>query len=390
MYKAMLKIDARRGGLALTLSCAALLAACSSLNPFSKDEPRNKPNELVPFTATLAVRPAWNLSLSGGAPVGFAPIAAQGSVFAATADGTVVRVEAATGRVLWRVSAAKSLSAGAGSDGGTVAVGTSEGAVIALDGDGKEKWRARASSEILAPPVVSQGLVIVRSGDNRIHAFDADTGKRRWTYQRQSPALTLRSPSGIAVAPGAVFAGFAGGKLAALAIGNGALRWEGTVANPRGATELERVADVVGRPVLTGGAVCAVTFQGRVACFDAASGNPLWAREASSTSGLDADARFVFVSDEKSILLAFARDNGSNLWKQEQLLYRNLSAPASSGRAVVVADGKGYVHWLAREDGGFLARSATDGTAIVAPPLTLDRTVIVQTSAGGLYAFGTD
>jgi outer membrane protein assembly factor BamB len=376
------------------ISCAFfaaffVLSGCSSLNPF-KDEPRNKPAELVEFQPQLSVRPAWSLNLSGGAPVGFAPIEASGAVIAATGDGTVVKVDAATGRLSWRADLGLKLSAGAGSDGTTTAVGTSKGEVLALDETGKIKWRANVSSEVLAPPAVGQGLVVVRSADNRIFAFESDTGKRRWLYQRPSPSLTLRSPSGIVVSEAGIYAGFAGGRLVSLAPSNGALRWEAPVANPRGATELERIADVVGTPVVAGREICAVSFQGRIACFDAANGSPVWARDASSSSGLEVDGRFAFVPDERSVVLAFAREGGSNVWKQDKLLYRGVSAPVSTGRAVALGDAKGYVHWLSRDDGSFLARSATDGKAIHAAPVDVAKGIVVQSGSGSLFAFFTE
>src|SRR5690606_1470774 len=145
--------------------------------------------------------------------------------------------------------------------GELVVVGTREGVVIALDNDGRVLWRARVSSEVLVAPVVAGDVVVVRSADSRLFALDARDGKRQWVYQRSAPALTVRSPAGLVVRGGYVFAGFAGGKLVAVDLKNGGLRWEGTVTLPRGTTELERVADVVGQPWVGDRAACAVAYQ---------------------------------------------------------------------------------------------------------------------------------
>jgi outer membrane protein assembly factor BamB len=323
----------------------------------------------------------------------FTPAAAAGTVFAAAADGTVLALDAGTGAQKWRVTVSKAgLSAGVGSDGETVVVGTLKGEVIALDGTGKERWRAQASSEILASPVVAGGLALVRTSDNRVHAYDAADGRRRWVYQRTAPALILRNFSGLAVGGGSVFVGFPGGKLVALAVSNGSLRWEGTVALPKGATELERIADVIGVPVLRERMVCAVAFQGRAACFDIANGQALWTRDVSSQTGLAADARYAFVSEDRSAVIGLAAETGSSLWKQDRLAYRGISAPLSIGRAVIIGDREGIVHALAREDGTLIGRVATDGSWIAATPLRVQTNgediVLVQTRNGGLFAFG--
>jgi outer membrane protein assembly factor BamB len=227
----------------------------------------------------------------------------------------------------------------------------------------------------------------VRSADNRVFALDARDGKRRWVYQRAGLPLSVRSPAGALLHRGNAYAGFSGGKLVAIALSNGGVRWEGTVASPRGATELERVTDVVGMPWVSEREACAVAFQGRVSCFDIASGNSTWSRELSSVSGLGVDARYVFVSDDRGSVHALDRSSGTSVWKQDRLSNRNLTAPLPLGGEVAVADVQGYVHLLSRETGAFAARAATDGSAITATPVALDSGFLVQTRRGGLFAF---
>ena len=188
----------------------------------------------------------------------------------------------------------------------------------------------------------------------------------------------------------AVLAGFPGGKLVAISPRNGAALWEGTVALPKGATELERVADITSPPVMAGREICAVAFQGRVACFDLASGNVLWARDLSSSAGLDLDGRHVFVSDDKGTVHAFHRSNGASLWKQDKLFMRGLSRPIALGSHVAVADFQGIVHLLRGEDGAFAARLNTDGSAVLADPQRIPGGILVQTVKGGLFALAVN
>src|SRR5258708_21806687 len=153
-----------------------------------------------------------------------------------------------------------------------VGVGTCAGEVIPLDaGWGEARWRAGVSSEVLSAPLVTGDLVIVRSADGRLFALDAKDGKRRWLYQRSSPPLSVRSPVGMVADRGNLLTGFAGGKLVSIALANGSVRWETTVALPRGATELERVTDVVGLPIAAEREVCAAAYQGRIGCFQLAN-----------------------------------------------------------------------------------------------------------------------
>ncbi len=378
------------------LLLVAGLAGCSSvgdtvdkLNPFSSAAPKVKAAELTPIQATAEVRVLWQGSVGGAGEFVFSPAVVDKAVFAAAKDGTVTRFD--EGRQVWRISAGQSLSGGVGADAKLVVVGTIKGDVLAFDAaTGKELWKTRTSSEILAAPGVGDGLVAVRSGDARIFGFDAADGRRRWVYQRTAPALTLRSNAGVLFTQAGILSGFPGGKLVAISRGNGAAYWEGAVALPKGATELERVADVTGAPAIDGRLACAAAYQGRVACFDMSSGSALWSREISSRAGLDMDERYVYVSDDKGNVQAFDRDSGGSIWKQDKLFMRGLSRPLALGSRVIVGDAQGVIHVLRREDGAFAARFTTDGSAIMADPRRIPGGFLVQTRNGGLYALSVE
>jgi len=343
----------------LAVLAALLLGACSTvekLNPFGASGPKAKPTELATIQSTAELRSLWQAGVGSAGEFTFSPAVVGDSVYAAARDGSVARFDG--GRQVWRIAAGQTISGGVGSDGKLVVVGTPKGEVLAFDAaNGLELWKARVSSEVLAAPAVSDGLAIVRSGDSRIFGFDAVDGKRRWVYQRSTPTLSLRSNVGVVAAGAVTLAGFPGGKLVAIANNNGAAVWEVTVALPKGATELERVADVTGPPVVSGSTVCAAAFQGRAACFDSHNGNTLWSREMSASAGLDIDNRYVYVTDDKGAVHALDRNSGASIWKQDKLALRSVSRPLALGAHVAVADYQGVVHLLRREDGAFAARS---------------------------------
>jgi outer membrane protein assembly factor BamB len=375
------------------VSVLALMAGCStlsSINPFASKSKGNQPAALAALKGTMAVRTAWKLDIGKSNDYTLSPALAGQTVLVAGGDGAIARVDAASGRALWRIKAAMPLSAGVGTDGTMLAVGGVKGSVLTFDMDGKPMWTAQASSEVLSAPAVGQGMVVVRTVDNRIVGFDARTGAKKWTVQRVAPPLTLRNAPGMVIAGNDVIIAQPGGKLLSLVLATGAPRWEIAVGESRGATELERVTDIGGAPVVVEGDVCAVAYQGRVGCFDLATGTPRWTKELSSDVGIAADQRSVFVSDDKGAVMAFNRDGGTSAWKNDKLSYRRLSTPVSHGRAVAVGDYQGIIHFLSREDGAFLARAATDGSAVIATPLVAGSNLIFQTQSGTVTAIAVE
>ena len=360
---------------------AAVLAGCGSAPSGPSPAPLPELKDARP------VRVLWSANVGAAENFVFSPAIVGDAVYAAARDGSVTRLDAADGRIRWQVQAGTRLSAGVGADATSVAVATEEGEVIVLDAEtGKRRWRARVSSEVLAAPTLGNGLVLVRSLDNRVFAFGAGDGARRWVYQRAPAALIVRTPAGLAIEDDSAYAGFRGGKLAALALANGGPRWEATVALPRGATELERVTDITGVPALQGREVCAAAYQGRVACYERANGRQVWGRELSSLSGVSLDARYAFIADEHGAVHALDRTSGRSVWKQDRLAYRQLSLPVPSGEAVAVGDFEGYVHFLARDSGAFLARFETGGGAVRAAPVALPSGWLVLSASGALHA----
>ena len=243
---------------------------------------------------------------------------------------------------MWRTDTGVKLSAGAGRGQGLVLAGGGKGELLALDlASGQVRWKVALSSEVTGQLLAVADTVIARTGDGRVHGLAAADGSRKWLYTRNLPALSLRGSGGMVVRDDVLYAGFPGGKLVALNAANGAQLWEATVALPRGATELERVADVMGAPVVDERQVCAVAYQGRVACFDRRNGSPLWARDISSNSGIAMDARNVYVTDDKDAVIAYDKNSGRAGWRQDKLARRQVTAPLALGAWVVVADGEG-------------------------------------------------
>lgn len=364
-------------------TCLGLLAGCSL---FSKEN-KHPPTELKPVSATLSVKQAWKADVGKSGPYVMAPVAAGDAVFVSGKSGALMAINATNGQTLWKAKTDLDLTSGPGSDGETTAVAGEKGAIYAFDKSGKQIWKKQVNGEVLSAPLVGNGLVVVRTTDTRIIGLDASTGDRRWIYQRSQAALNLRAAMGMVYAGDGIVTGFPGGKLGVLAPGNGVLRWESTVSYPKGVSEIERLNDVTGMPAVMGRQVCATTFQGRIACLELANGQPQWGKDFSSPMGLTQDDSSLFSSDETSAVFAFDRQNGNERWKNTDLRYRSLGAPATIGRSVVVGDFEGFVHFLSREDGTVVARMKTDGSAISAAPVIAGQTLVVQTRDGDVYGF---
>jgi outer membrane protein assembly factor BamB len=352
--------------------------------PFTRDE-KLRPMKLGEIESRVAPKVRWQASVGKSGGYRFFPVVEANKVVTAANDGTVTVLEQDSGKQVTRVDTGLKLAAGVGYADGRLVVVSVKGEVLAYDNTGKEAWRMPVAGEVLAPPAIAAGVVVLRTSDGRVFALNASDGKRKWLYQRTSPVLTLRSEAGVVATRTEVVAGYPGGKLIALDIQDGKLTWEATLAVPRGATELERISDVGGVPLIEDGRICAASYQGKIACFEIASSNLIWSREISSAHSIAGDKRYFFASDVEGNVVALDRNSGANVWKQDKLLRRKLTAPVVSNGSVVVGDVEGFLHVISPEDGAMIGRFATDGTAInVIVPV--GDGILVQTAGGNLYS----
>jgi outer membrane protein assembly factor BamB len=346
-----------------------------------------KPAELVSFKPTGQARVVWRTSVGEAKAYVFTPALQAGSLFAAAAAGDLVRLDAATGKQVWRTDTKERLSGGVGADGDLVLVGTAKGLVLAYGQDGKERWRAPVSSEVLGAPRAAEGMVVARTVDGRLFGLEAATGKRVWEHQTTLPPLILRARPSVTFARNLVVAGLAGGRLLALDVGTGVPVWETVIAQPKGDNELERVTDVAAVPLLAGeDQACAVAYQGRVACVELGKGALVWGRDASSAGRLDRDRSALYLTQPDGVVIALDKDSGATLWKQDKLLNRGVTGPGVLGSFVVVGDYEGYIHVLDAETGAFVARTSTDGSAVGSEPVVVGGNLVVQTQEGGVFA----
>lgn len=338
--------------------------------------------ELAPSVTPVI---AWQAQV-GKAAAGFAPMVTPDAIYAAAADGTVMRIDPANGRAVWRISAGRTLSAGAGADGSVVVVGSDKGDVLAFDTNGTALWATKVGSEVISPPKTAEGTVVVFSGDGRVYGLSTKDGSRRWVYQRANPPLIVRNYAGAVIERGGVFFGTAGGRLLGLDLATGTVGWEAAVATPKGATELERIADVTSLPTIDERYACATAYQGRTGCFDVVRGTPVWSRDIGSLGGIAIDAKHLYVTDDAGAVHALDRSTGASVWKQDKLAQRRIGGPQLVADHVGVVDVEGWLHLISPINGAYVGRVATDGSAPTSQPAATIGGATWQSAGGTVFS----
>lgn len=382
-----------RLSVALLVSCALVLGGCSSVkNLFSsKKDSALKPAELVEFAPSLTVNRIWSAQVGKGEGLlgaRQAPAIADGRVYAAAVRGGVRAYDLHSGALVWRYDSKLPFSGGPGAGDGIVVAGSLEGDVVALDATtGAEKWKAKVGNEVISAPTIGQGMVFVHSNDGRVTAFDEATGQRRWFWGHDTPALSVRGNSAPVLGPGYVFVANDDGTLTALAVADGHPLWDQVVAEPQGRTELLRMADVDGTPVLDDTTLFASSYKKQTVAIDAPTGRPQWAHDAGGAGKLGVSTDRVVASGTDGTVWGMDKASGSGLWEQKALARRDVSGVAIQGDYAVVGDGQGFLHWLKLADGAFAARTRMGKDPVRAAPVVAGGVLVAEDTDGRISAY---
>ena len=347
-----------------------------------------KPSELTPVNNQFEMVPMWTVNIGSSETFNFHPAIAGDGAYTASHGGDITKIDLATGKKMWEASVPERLAIGPGSDGRITAVVGIKGNVYAFDDTGKQLWSVNIGSEVLSEPVVAGGIVIVRALDNRFIGLDAQTGARKWSYQRPQSALSLRVGYGmLPINNEVVVTGFSGGRFGMIAIANGGLIWETPISFPKGFSEIERLNDVTAKPSIEGDVVCAVSYQGRIGCGQIRTGNLLWFKDFSSYTGTAQSTDMVFSANEKSNITAFATKDGTQIWENTKLTYRDVGEPLAVGKVLLMGDAEGYVHAFSQASGENIARFRHDSSPITAAPIAVGGLILIQSQGGKLAAY---
>ncbi|MCV9880082.1 outer membrane protein assembly factor BamB [Brenneria izbisi] len=388
-----------RKTLLVGLVSVALLSGCSLFNS-EEDVVTMSPLPKVEnqFTPTKV----WSRSVGSGIGEFYSnlhPAWQDNRVFAADRRGTVKALDLNDGKEIWRVDLSEKtgffsrnkpalLSGGVTVSGRHIYIGSEQAQVYALNADdGAVVWQTAVAGEAISRPVVSDGVVLIHTSNGMLQALDEANGAVRWTVNLDMPTLSLRGESAPTTAFGAAIVGGDNGRVNAVMINQGQLIWQQRISQPSGATEIDRLNDVDTTPVVMGEVVYALGYNGNMTALDLRSGQVLWKRELGSVQDFIIDGDRIYLVDQNDRIVALNTNGGVNLWRQSDLLHRNLTAPVLFDGYLVVGDTEGYLHWLNTADGRFVAQQKVDGSGFLSKPVIASDKLLIQAKNGDVYAF---
>lgn len=378
--------NAKKWSLTGILSGCVALAGCSS----NEVDESLQPAELIDFKSTVNASIVWERWAGDGADgqlLRLVPAISGEAIYSCDADGDCYAYNRHDGSHLWSQDVDLDVSGAVAAGSGVVAFGTLDGQLVVLnDIDGSEKFRKQLTSEILSSPAIHNNMLVVQAQNGHVFAFDLESETQKWHYDATLPLLSIRGTASPVVNDDATFVAFANGKVVALSNDNGSILWEKRISTPSGKSDLERLSDVDGTPLLDYETLYAVGFNGVLRSIDVYSGRTRWKKEASSYVGPAQGFGQVYVSKDDGELVAVDDRSSTINWKIEDLKHRQLTRPVVLGNYVIVGDFEGYLHFISQLSGTFSERINIDSDGLMSDPIVVGDTLYIYSSDGTLAA----
>ena len=148
----------------------------------------------------------------------------------------------------------------------------------------------------------------------------------------------------------------AGGELILLNSKTGSVLWEKRLAFPKGQNEVERIVDLLGAPFLDNQEICTSVYQTKLVCVDKGTGDVEWENPEKILSPGFFKFPLVATVGLKDQVKLFNREENVEVWRNEELRYRDLSKPIIWDDSVWTIDSFGILHGLSILDGNTISR----------------------------------
>ena len=288
----------------------------------------------------------------------------NGQIVTASRGGDLTGFNSA-GERLWSINVGDQITGGVALDAlsQTAIISTRGGQVMAFDSvTGAKRWQKQLSGSVLTPALITNNRVILSANDGFLHGLSLQTGQSVWQFATQVPAISVRGSAAPTLLDSkTALLATADGRLHAVTTDSGLPQWSRRVGVGTGSSEVERMSDVDGTPIVDKNQLFAISYSGQLLGIDLASRQVMFVNELASLKSLAVNNQQVIGTSLEGKVVAYNRSNGEVLWESEELAYRHLTNPVMIGNYIAVGDFDGMVHLFDPASGKIVSRVQTKG-----------------------------
>lgn len=350
---------------------------------------------------------AWKTSIgsggSGALPLTAQPVVAEGRVYTLDSDFALRAFDVQSGKSLWKADVESEeeddgvISGGIGYANAHLFVTNGYDELLKVKAaDGSIVWRKNLPAPSRAAPTIMEGRVFVTTLDNRVIAFDENTGERQWVYVGIAETAGLLGAASPAANAHIAVSVFSSGEITALRVENGAVAWSDNIASFREfGGGLESLSDIKALPVLDRGLVITLGFGGKLVAFEEATGTRVWQKEIGGSETPWIAGNFLFVLSNDQQLIALDVQDGRIVWVASLPRYEDedsrenpiaWKAPIMASGRMILGGTDGNVIEIDARNGKILSRWDAGGN-LALPPVVAANTLFLLSEDGTLTAY---
>lgn len=288
-----------------------------------------------------------------------------------------------TKKILWWLKADTELTAPIGSFGSWVTLAHRDGTLQKVDAlTGSVLWESKLESFVARPMHLSGNTLYCVTASQIIYSIDYSSGKTNWLFDGGFPdSMALKNAAKPALFGNSVIFGVDTGELIAVNQINGKLQWR---YNP--AYNNARFHDVVGKTIIINRHAVVSRYDGLVASIelDGTLKAVKWKAEYPSVSTSEYRNERLFVATSSGDIIALDIHSGKEIWRSSTgTTVSNLTA----GETILFSAGtNGRITAIDIQDGKRLWHDDIGGE-ISSPPILTEEVIYYSTGLKNMYGY---
>jgi outer membrane protein assembly factor BamB len=324
----------------------------------------------------------------------FSPIIKDKKVFILDTSGALIAKNLESGKKIWsiRVFERKILK-----NYRSPRIGYGSGKIIATAGinkiaaineeNGEIIWSKEISSIPVSNPVCDEKSVYITTNDNKLYAFDLNSGELNWVQSGINRPTTIFGAADPVLYKDFVVVSYSSGEIYAVKRSNGEALWSQDLNFNKAVNSDFYLNDIDATPLVKNGVVYAIGNGGLMMAIDVKKGNYIWRKRIAGIVDFWGAGEFLFVINNDDKLLAVSKKTGGIKWISQLPDFKDAkklntkfiySGIVMAGGKLVISRADGNVMIVSPFDGK-IEKTISLGKRISHSPIVIDGKIYLHT-----------
>ncbi|AFZ82664.1 PQQ-binding-like beta-propeller repeat protein [Candidatus Kinetoplastidibacterium crithidiae] len=301
-------------------------------------------------------------------------------IYVASLDGNIAKLDVVSNKCLWQKKISIDNIVSIVVDFANVVVVSEKGNILVFDNNGNQKWLSFVNNAINILPVIYKNILLIRTCDLSIHAFDINTGEVIWSLNNYFFSISSAIYSPMLSLKKSLITYSTNNSISSIDIDTGFIEWKipvflGNVNND--------LLGINGSFLTHKNNIYFADSKNYITCLDITNTVIVkWSKLFPVCRVMYMCDGFIYALNDEGELAKFNSINGSIIWKK--IIFKNCKFKTIlvENKLIVCGDSSGQLYFISSDDGSIFYKFKISKNSILSSVIFSKNQIIVSTIDG--------